>query len=353
MANLRRQKGAALAGLLGMALVLLIALSAVYYIFGVVVPPGYIGVRQISFGPGQGFSDHGLQAGYQWSVPYYSRIHLVPRKVEVLEFNRAGEGGQGTLGGLEVQSADGSTIDVDISILRRIYSRTGDDAGLKHGGPAELFKNIGTTPASWDNHLRRIAEDELRRALGRLNTAQFYDPELREKAVAESYREIRRRVAEVGMAVDAVLLRRYTYRSERIDNAIFQKNLQEQEERYNAGSSKFSQARAEVEKVSAEGDAKVGVLRSDGESQAKVIRSEADLYETERVANGDLAVAQAVAEVDRLRASALAQSEAARIYVARELAPLLTSLKGGVVGGLDPYNIDEWLRKLGGEGPTK
>jgi hypothetical protein len=35
--------------------------------------------------------------------------------------------------------------------------------------------------------------------------------------------------------------------------------------------------------------------------------------------------------------------------VARELAPILASLKGGIVTDIDPYDLGKWVDKLGVE----
>jgi hypothetical protein len=62
-----------------------------------------------------------------------------------------------------------------------------------------------------------------------------------------------------------------------------------------------------------------------------------------------LLVAESRAEVDTRRAKALSEIQGADVYIARELAPILRSLKGGVVSDVDPYNIDAWIKKLVGE----
>lgn len=341
------QKGAAIKGALVSIALVCLGIVTLSYLFGTVVPPGHVGVRQTNFGPLQGLSDRGLAPGYHWSVPFYSRIYLVPNKIEVLHFDRDQSRHPGTLGALEIQTTDGSTVDVDISVLRRFYSEPGEENGLKHGGPADLLKNIGIQMDRWNNHLKRVLDDELRRGLGTLSTAEFYDPDKREGEVEKAFVNINQRVAEFGIRIDALLLRRYTYRAERIDNAIFQKNLQAQEERLNAAASKLAEARAKLEQVSAEWDAKIQTLRVEGQNQSVVVRSEGNLYENEKIALGDLEVARAKAEVDRLKAGALAQSVGAKIYVAREAAPLLQSLRGGVVTDVDPYSLHGWMDKLG------
>ena len=322
--------------------ILLLAIMVVGYLFGQVVPPGQMGVRQIAFGFYQGFSKDALPPGYHWSVPFYSTIHLVPQTIQTLNLDRSFIG-ENHGGAIEVQTTDGSSVDVDVSILSRFYPTAAAD----HGGPADLIQGYGVTPESWRSQIRTASINELRKLLGRLSTSEFYDPHLREAAINDAQKALDLRLAKYGIKIEAILLRRYTYTEERIDTAIFQKNLQDQEERMNEAASLFSQAKAELEKVAAEWDAKIKTLRVQGENDARVVRSVADLYETEKRANGDLLVAKARAEIDKLKSEALAKSVGAQVYVGKQLAPLLTSLKGGIVNEVDPYDLNAWVGKMG------
>ncbi|HMO02910.1 MAG TPA: SPFH domain-containing protein [Oligoflexia bacterium] len=316
------------------------------YTFGEIVRPGQMGIRQITFGPSQGFSNEGLSPGYHWSVPFYSKIHIIPRTVQTINLERAdGEthNRDRVRDSVEIQTTDGSGVKADITLLYRFYAERSAD----HGGPAELIRGLGIDSHRWTQSIETSAINELRKALGRLSTSQFYDPALREAAIIDSQREINKRLSPYGIGVEAVLLRRYTYTEERIDTAIFQKNLQDQEERLNNAASLLAQAKAELEKVAAEWDAKIKTLKVEGDNKARVIRSEGELYRREKIAAGDLLLAEARAEIDRQRAAALAQTKGAESYLGRELAPLLTSLRGGVIGQIDPYDLEGWLKKLG------
>lgn len=356
--QIRREHGDAgawTAALVFLALIVTIFFVLAYYVFGVTVSPGYMGVRQTTLGPTQGFSERGLAPGLHFTIPFITKIHEVPESIQVLEFHATepGEqsGGAITGNGLELRTSDGVSVNVDVSVLVRFFEapdREGQDA---HGGPADLFTKVGITEADWDNQVRRTAADELRRSLGALLARKFYEaPDERQEAIERGKEAMRKRLNPFGIEVLSVLLRRYTFSDSLIDDAIFDKNLQEQEAHLKDAEGKFADVKSQLERVAAEWDAKVQTLRVKGENNAQVIRSEATLLENEKKAEGDLLVAKAVAEVDRLRAGALAQSAGAQVYVARELAPLLASLKGGVVSNLDPYDLEAWAKKLGVSG---
>ncbi len=342
-------RGAALVALAVFLILACTGLLIVSYFFGYVIPPGQMGLRQVTFGPSQGFGQEALAPGYHWSIPMYTKIHFIPETVQVISLQREEGDTSRVAPSLEVQTKDGSSVDVDITVLARYLNGRTEE----HGGPADLIQNFGLEPERWITNIVTVASNELKKSLGRLSTSEFYDPNKRELQVQRAFKGMNERLLPNGVRVEAVLLRRYTYVEARIDDAIFLKNLQDQEERLNEALSLKAEAKAELEQVSAEWDAKIKTLRVQGENIGTVIRSEADLYETQKVAEGDLLVARAHAEVDRLKAGALANAQGAEIYVGRELAPLLSSLKGGVVTQIDPYDLNEWMKKLGVGGEVR
>jgi len=334
--------GALFSSIFGVVVLLLGLFLLLIYMFGYVVSPGQMGVRQITFGPSQGFSQKGLKPGYHWSIPIYSKIHFIPETIQQMHLHRDRSLYSKSPGALEVQTTDGSSVDVDMSIWYHFF----DQSAADHGGPAQLLQQVGSG-IDWTAHIQTAVINELKKSLGRLSTSQFYNPTMREEEIAVAKDEMNKRLNKDGIKIEVVLLRRYTYKEERIDQAIFQKNLQDQEERLNAAASKLAEAKAVLEKVSAEWDAKIKTLEVQGDNRAKVIHSEADLYEKKRVAEGDLLVAKAGAEVEKKKANVLAETEGSEIFIAKELAPLLASLKGGMVEEIDPYNLEEWMKRLG------
>ena len=348
--KIKTELGFALSNFLMMLAGLLLFVAVVFYTFGYVVPPGMMGVRQITmklpFGPDQGFATKALAPGYHWSIPFYSYTYKIPQTIQTFHFSRVPSEQESGASSLEIQTSDGSSVLVDVSVLYRFYS----ESGTGYGGPADLFTKTGTNSFDWIDRIRTAAENELKDALGKLSTSDFYNPHSREKQLLIALKEITARLKPLGIQIEDVLLRRYTYSEERIDQAIFEKNLQNQEERLNAASSRLADARANLEAVSAEWDAKIETLKVDGTNQASVLRSEAALYEAKKSAEADLLVAKSRAESDRLKAQALSENPAAKIYVARKMAPMLKSLKGGVITGVDPFNVNAWTKKLGVNG---
>ena len=322
-----------------------VALAGVAFFFGTVVDVGEIGVRQIAFGPGHGLVQKPLYPGFHWMMPGYSRIYTVPRGIRVLDFDRDPHSNPGAFSALDVPTVDGTTVVVDASVLYHFFPESGEDGGIKHGGVADLL-SLGVTQDSWQRNLAQNAENQLKRALSALSTAEFYDPNAREARVKAAREELQQQVAPLGISIDGVLLRRYTYREE-IDQAIFKKNLQELEMAFNKVSGDFAEAQRDVNQVDADGSVAIKNLEKQGVGESERIRSEGDLYRRQKVAEGDLLVAQSRAEVDRMRSEVLSKV-GSDVYVALQLAQMLSSLKGGVVADIDPYDLDQWTKKLMG-----
>jgi regulator of protease activity HflC (stomatin/prohibitin superfamily) len=349
-----RESGKVSRTLLATLVLMLVVSTGVWYTFGSVVPPGYIGVRKISIampfglGPQQGYADVGLAPGYHWQIPVYSEILTIPEHVQMLQLHRDQQHSSDSEAALEVQTLNGSSVLVDMTILYRFFSGK-DDA---HGGPAELLMRVGAEN-SWKPHISVVANNELIKSLGGLSTADFYDPSLREQKLKTAKDGMNQRLNGDGIAVEAVLLKRYTYEDDKIDDAIFDKNLQERQESFEKASSELTSVQAELRKIEKKWSEDVKTLLVEGESQVQVIRSESDLYESQKIAEGNLLVHQAEAEVNKLRANALASSPGAGIYIATELVPLVSSLRGGVVSKIDPFDLDGWIKRLGFKGLSK
>ncbi len=345
-----KEHGGAVSAIVSLFAFVSLVIVGVAYTFGVVVPPGKMGVREVvvgfSFGPKQGFSAEALPPGYHWSIPFYSTIHIIPQTMQVLTLAASSQAAdrEQEQGALEIQTEDGSSVFIDVSLLYRFAERGNTEEGL--GGPRDLLTKLQLDPTRWRKQIEQDASNRLKFRLGALSTVEFYDPGKRQESLDLAFSDIKDRVKEYGIVAEGVLLRRYRYTDE-IDNAIFQKNLQEQERSLNDAKSRLAKASAALKEVGAAEDAKIKTLQVEGENKVRVLRSEGDLYRTKKNAEGDLLVAQAKAEVDKLRAGALASGKGAEIYVGRELAPLLSSLKGGTVSNLDPYDLDQWIKRLG------
>ena len=142
----------------------------------------------------------------------------------------------------------------------------------------DLINRVGALEADWERYLAQVSETHIKRELSSLHTDEFYNSDKRQLMVKEAEKSIRETLAPFGVQLEAVLLRRYTFREEKIDQAIFKKNLQELEMAYNAVAGEFAQARTEVNKVEIEGAVRIQNLDKQGVSESDQVRTEGDLY---------------------------------------------------------------------------
>ena len=365
------QSGAVLALLLFLLGAIFCLVILVFFVFGKIVPPNMIGVRQNSFTfplfGRKGYQPNGLQPGLHLKMPGISSIVLIPRDFQFINWNPTNITGDLALPSLNVPTDDGSKVNTDVTLIVRYFDKPEEvEAGEKkptkqanekvplishaprsHGGPKELFAGLKDDRQKQLRTMAQKGEGVVKRFLGRLATTDYYNAAMRETAALEAHEEINRQLNPYGIELWATLIRRYVYAERTIDDQIFAKNLQEATERLNAEASKLSKAKANTEKTRADWDAnKIQVLRIEGETQSRVFRSEGDLYEASKHGEGDLLVAEAVAKVDKAKAQALTDIQGADVYLGREMAPLLRTLSGGIVAGVDPYDIGKWLDKL-------
>ena len=386
-----------------------IAVGVLFFLFGKVVPPNFIGVRQNYFGifglVQPGYTADGIEPGLAWEIPGISKIHLIPRDFQMIHFTNVAQPTEGddlNLPALEIPTTDGSKVKTDLTLVVRLFDRPegkqiphdaaplppepapggipeavgGPSVGLiadasvlevcdeaplpysglgdAHGGPKNLFAEYGTEPRQWFEKLRQISENELKRDLGSLKSVQYYNPCDRERETQDALNAINRRVNPSGIELWGVLIRRYNYSDRSIDDQIFAKNLQEQTQRMNAAASRLAGAKANTEQKRAEWDAKIRDLEVEIEAKVGELRSVGELYEAKQKAEADLLVAKSGAAIDLQKAQTLTDAAGAEAYIGRQLAPLLGTLQGGIVTNIDPYNVDAWVDKfLGKEQPKE
>ncbi len=353
--------------------IVIIFFSTLYFSLGVVVPPNKIGVRRnIRPIPGllkSGFQPEGLEPGLHWQLPGYSEVRLIPRDFQFLNFGNAAAhigGDFPTNPVLRIPTADGSIVATDITMVLRYFEKPGElearpsrqpmsedgiplvaSAGGTHAGPSELVK---TYSLAHDAQLKQIVQrvdPMVKKNLSRLSTSDFYNPALRELETLKAQDSLNKALNPFGVQIWGTLVHRYVYEKTAIDAQIFDKNLQEQTKSLNTALKKLSEEKAVTREVLAALDADIEVLKAKQTSAAAAIRSKGDLYEAQKKAEGDLLVAKAEAEVTSKKKEILNEKQS-KTYVAYEMVPVLSTLKGGVVGNLDPYDIDSWVERLGG-----
>jgi regulator of protease activity HflC (stomatin/prohibitin superfamily) len=273
--------------------------------------------------------------------------HLFPTVVQTLNLNSAGGEGNSesadsrTIPSLEVDSSDGSKIQIDGTILYRI---TDPYTVMTKIGPGRLFE---------DNALIPKGQQALKQALGQLRAEDFYSETLRIDATNKARDALNVDVKEYGLVVDHVLVRQYKYLQE-YQSQIEERKVQDQLVFTNQSMGEAKKMEAARVKIDAEGQAKVDIEQKRGDTEVQKINAEADLYSRKKHAEGDLLVSLAKAKGTELENAAYRTSAGADNLVGLDMAAVLEGidvvfLQGGP-GGTNPLDLRQILRMFDMEG---
>jgi hypothetical protein len=143
------------------------------------------------------------------------------------------------------------------------------------------------------------------------------------------------------------MVRHYTYDS-RYQEAIEQRKIQDQTVFKNRAEAVSASREAEKNRVLAEGTALIAVERERGRAEVTKITAEGDLYYRQKVSEGELLVSLAEAEGTRLENNAL-QVAGASNMVGLEMAEVLNGVEVIVVptdgkSGINPLDLDQLIK---------
>lgn len=318
-----------------------ISLVAVVVAFNTVttfVGPGEFAVRQIYLGPGQGVQEDRYGPGLHTVIPGYERLHVFPRRMQLLEFNddKVQASAEASYApSINIQTSEGYRVTVDVTVAYRVVD------------PYKVVTTVGPGPLYESALVRPRADQVLRQKLGELNAEQFYAGPLRRQKAWEARDLLASELAPSGIEVWGVMVRHYRY-DERYQNAIEARKIQDQTVFKNRAQALSAQAEAERNRVTAEGQARISVERQRGQSEVLKIQSEADLYKRRRIAEGDLLVELARAEAKRMENDALSAAGASNV-VGLKMADALDNVQVIVVptdgpSGTNPLDLDAFTR---------
>ena len=261
------------------------------------VKPGEAGVKQIKFGMGKGIEAYVYGTGLHY-IGVGETMHRFPLRVQVLELSSSrSEGTEDLEGhrlapGINIQTSEGYTVQVDVTVLYRIADALKVMTTI---GPGRLFEDSAVIPR---------AQQDLRRALGELDAEDFYRGTKRTQKAHEAQIALEAELKDKGIEILQVLVRKYSY-DQRYQQAIEQRKIQDQTVYKNEAEAKAATANAAKNKIVAEGAASVQVELARGEAEVKKLEAQADLYRRTKAAAGDLLVKLAEAQGLELENQAL------------------------------------------------
>ena len=261
------------------------------------VKPGEAGVKQIKFGLGKGIEPYVYGTGLHY-IGVGETMHRFPLRVQVLELSSSRSEstedleGHRVAPGINIQTSEGYTVQVDVTVLYRIADPLKVMTTI---GPGRLFEDSAVIPR---------AQQDLRRALGELDAEDFYRGDKRTRKAQDAQVALEAELKDKGIQVLQVLVRKYSY-DQRYQQAIEQRKIQDQTVYKNEAEAKAATANAAKNKIVAEGAASVQVELARGEAEVKKLEAQADLYRRTKAADGDLLVKLAEAQGIELENQAL------------------------------------------------
>ncbi len=330
--------------LLVMALLLLVLVAVVYNSCLEYVRPDEYGIkmRRISFGGKKGWQDKIYGPGLAFVMPFgMERISILPRNVQVLELtnNRYGQGDSHYFDQLvKIQTTDGFSVDVDVTILFRIIE------------PLTVINELGEGQKFLDDGIKPKAEPTLKEALGNLNAEEFYNSGLRMERVEVARKMLDAELEPKGMQVDQVLIRSLTY-SPAFQDIIEAKKLQDQLFFKNQALAKSAIEQAKLKRMIQEGEMRVKVALEEGQAYKVRKGAEQELYARKKKAEADLLVQLAEAKRTEMKNKAM-QVIGSDKMVALKMAEVLRGIDTIIVptggeGGFNPLDLDGVLTLFG------
>ena len=306
------------------------------------VRPGEAGVKQIKFGIGKGIDPQIFGVGLHY-VGVGETMHRFPTSLQVLELtNSSSEGsadieGHRTTPAINIQTSEGYNVQVDATVLYRIYDPLKVMTTI---GPGRLFEDSAVVPR---------ATQDLRRTLGELDAEDFYRGTKRMDKAHEAQLQLSAELKDKGIEVLQVLVRRYIYDS-RYQQAIEQRKIQDQTVYKNEAEAKAATANAAKNKIVALGAAAVLVELSRGDAEVKKLEANADLYRRKKAAEGDLLVKLAEAQGIELENQAL-RGVGSENMVGLKMAEALRGTRVIVLptdgeGGMNPLDLRTLLKRF-------
>ena len=324
------------------------------------VPVGMVGVRTQEYAMfgSKGVVQKDFGPGWHRDLGPIDSWGLFNITVQTLEMTRdPRRGSRMGRDDVQVQSADGYTVFVDVTVKYRIMP------GKAH----KVYQDTG----SGDKY-KVIVRNEAQKAcmdrFGQMKTEGFYNPRERRKRAGEVMELLKGSLTDNYVEVIDVLMRDVQFDPE-YENKIRRKKLADQEVEVNKSTAVAERMRGKTQVIEAETGRKLAVIAE--EKQAKVItmqaetdrqiakieaeagryatekKADADLVKAQREARGQLLLKMAEAEGERLRNKAM-MGVGGSVIVALEAAKNI-NLSDVTVSTLivDLLDIDKMVSRLG------
>jgi regulator of protease activity HflC (stomatin/prohibitin superfamily) len=304
------------------------------------VPPDMVGIRQVYYGGGAGIKTHVYGPGTHFIFRGYERLHLFPHNMQVVNFSDSryeSLRGARSAPAIKVQTSDGYNVVLDVTVLYRVQD------------PHKVFTEAGPGRAFEDRLVIPRADRILRRTLGELNAEEFYQGPKRIEKTKLANDQLRTELAPVGINLDAVLIRNYTY-DQKYQELIEGRKIKDQTVFLRQAEAKAAIEERKRDTIIAEGKANQQTELSRGAAEVQKINAQADLYKRKQAAEGNLLLQLAEAQGTKMENDAM-QGAGSENMVGLKMADVMGGVKVMVIPsdgpfGMNPLDVSALLRKF-------
>lgn len=273
---------------------------------------GQVGVRTQEYGGSKGVVQEDFGPGWHRDLGPIDSWVVFDSTVQTLEMSRdPSKGSRKGRDDVQVQSADGYTVSVDVTVKFRIMT------GKAH----KLYQDTGSKE-KYKVIVRNEAERACLGQFGQMKTEDFYDPTERRKRAEEVRGVLRESLDNNYVEVIDVLMRDVQFDPE-YEMKIRRKKLADQEVEVNKSMAKAEEMSGKTQVIEAttkkklqvidqERQAEIMKMQAENTREVAVITAAADKYVTEKRADADLVKAQKEAEGQLLVKTAEAEGEKLR-----------------------------------------
>lgn len=333
---------------------------AVLKLLTVYIPVGKIAVRTQEYAVlgSKGVVGEDFGPGWHRDLGPIDSWVLFDSTVQTLEMTRdPRRGSKSGRDDVQVQSADGYAVSVDVTIKYRIT------AGKAH----KLFQDTGSG-IKYKTIVRNEAQKACMGLFGQMKTEDFYSPQERRRRAGQVKELLVESLENNFVEIVDVLIRNVQFDPE-YEMKIRRKKLADQDVEVNKSEAEAARTKgktqvieaetiklvgiigeeqkAEIVRMQAETDRKIARIKADYEKYATQKVADAELIKAQKEARGELLMKKAEAEGERLRNQAM-MGAGGRMLVALEAARNL-NLKDVTISTVDTdlLDIDKMVDKLG------
>jgi regulator of protease activity HflC (stomatin/prohibitin superfamily) len=278
------------------------------------IPIGKVGVltKEYRVFGEQGVIKKDFKPGWHWNIKPIHNWDLFDSTVQTLEMTKEPQhGSQPGRDNVEVQSADGYAVSVDVTVKYRIVD----------GEAYKLRKLIGKGD-KYKSIVRTNAQKACLSLFGEMKTEDFYNPYQRRTKEEGIKKLLSAALKDNSMEIIDVLVRDVQFDPE-YEKKIQRKKLADQEVQLNISMAKAEEKKGKTQVIEAETKRKLNIIRQNQESElvrmeaganreiAK-IKADYEKYSTQKKADADLIAARQEAEGQLLVKTAEAQGEKLR-----------------------------------------